>query len=160
MLTFEGTRGSAPPSREYVDALRLRHRPLTPKPFQSLVHGDARKPCRKTGLGSEALQMRKSLDVSFLHGVFGFAVTPQDASRNAVKPPVVTLDDSANRSRVASKRLSHQRLIVQGARNFGLLVHSHRASSLRMGCFSMERVPWIPSFRPSCVKICFSGNCT
>ena len=107
---------------EYFDALRLRHRPPTPKPFQSLVHGDARKPCRETGLGPEALQMRKGLDVGFLHGVFGFAVTSQDAARDAVKPPVVTLDDGANCSRIASERLSHQRLIVQRAGNFELLL--------------------------------------
>ena len=92
---------------------------FAPQPPQSFIHGDAGKPCRKTGIAAKAIQMGKSVDIGFLDDIFGFAVISQDAARDPVKPAIVPLHDGAKRRIVARKRTPHEFGIVGWDRQYG-----------------------------------------
>jgi hypothetical protein len=90
---------------------------FAPQPPQSFIHGDAGKPCRKTGIAAKAIQMGKSADIGFLDGIFGFGVVPQDAAGDPVKPTIVPLHDDTKCSIVTRKRAPYEFGIVGWDRN-------------------------------------------
>jgi hypothetical protein len=60
------------------ESFQVHSRAFTPQTSQSFIHGDAGKPCRKTGIAAKAVQMNKCVDIGFLDDIFVFAVIPQD----------------------------------------------------------------------------------
>lgn len=95
---------------------------FTPQPLQSFIHGDAGKPCRKTGIAAKAAEMGKGFDIRFLDHIFGFAVIPQNAAGDPVQPAIVPLHDGAKRRVVTGERTPNE---------FGIV---GRAGNMRRGC--------------------------
>ena len=81
---------------------------FAPRPPQSFIHGDAGKPRRKSGIAAKAAEMGKGFDIRFLDDIFGFAVIPQDASGDPVKPAIVPLHDSTKRHVVTGECAPHE----------------------------------------------------
>ena len=92
---------------------------FAPQPPQSFIHGDAGKPCRKTGIAAKAIQMGKSADIGFLNDIFGFSVVSQDAAGDPVKPAILPLHDGTKCRIVTRKRAPHEFGIVGWDRNMG-----------------------------------------
>jgi hypothetical protein len=60
--------------------------------------------------------MREGIHIGFLDDIFGFAVVPQDAASDPVKPPIVPLYNNAERRTVTGKRAPHAFGIVRWGR--------------------------------------------
>ena len=87
-------------------------RTLAPQPPQCFVHDDAGKPRGKARIAAISIEMGEGVDIGFLDDIFGFAVIPQDAARNPIKPAIVPLHDGAKRRFVTSERAPHEFSIV------------------------------------------------
>jgi hypothetical protein len=61
--------------------------------------------------------VREGIHVGFLDGIFGFAVVPQDAASDPIKPLIVPLHNNAERPTIAGKRTPHEFGIVRSDRN-------------------------------------------
>jgi hypothetical protein len=99
------------------ESFQVCRRAFTPKPPQSFIHGDAGKPCRKTGIAAKAAETGKGFDIRFLDHIFGFAVIPQDAAGDPVQPAIVPLHDGAKRRIVMGERTPDEFGIVGRAGN-------------------------------------------
>ena len=94
------------------ESFQVHSRTFAPQPPQSFIHGDAGKPCRKRGIAAKAVQMGKGVDIRFLDHIFGFAIIPQDAAGDPVKPAIVPLHDGAKRRVVTGERAPNEFGIV------------------------------------------------
>jgi hypothetical protein len=61
--------------------------------------------------------MLEGIHVGFLDGIFGFAVVPQDAASDPIKPPIVPLHNNAECPTIAGKRALHEFGIVRSDGN-------------------------------------------
>ena len=69
---------------------------LATQPAQSLVHGDARQPCRKTGVAAETVQMGESPHVGLLDDIFGLAFIAEDSASEPIETAIIRLHNGAN----------------------------------------------------------------
>ena len=63
-------------------------------------------------IAAKAAEMRKGVDIRFLDGIFGFAIIPQDAAGDPVKPAIVPLHDSAERGAITGACTPNELSIV------------------------------------------------
>ncbi len=91
-----------------VESFQVHRLTFAPQPPQSFIHGDAGKPCRKSGIAAKAAEMGKGGDIRLLDDIFGFAAIPQDASGDPVKSAVVPLHDGAKRHVVTGECAPHE----------------------------------------------------
>jgi hypothetical protein len=104
------------------ESFQVHSRAFTPQPPQGFIHGDAGKPCRKTGIAAKAAEIGKGFDIRFLDHIFGFGFIPQNAAGDPVQAAIVPLHDDAKRHVVTGERTPNEFDIVG------------RAGNMRRGC--------------------------
>ncbi|MGY4434792.1 hypothetical protein ACVWWO_007269 [Bradyrhizobium sp. F1.13.1] len=81
--------------RRFGHRAQLDMRPGASRPAKRLVDGDARQPCRQTGLAAKTVEMGEGADIGFLNDILGFAVAAQNSARQTIEPAIVGLHDLA-----------------------------------------------------------------
>jgi hypothetical protein len=114
--------------RDFVDRIERDHDGLWSKMADSLVDDDARQPCCKTRVRTEVREVFERAQIGLLHDILGLSIVPDDRTRDAVEPLIVTPNDQAQRGCTPLKREAHEFGIDHsGQRQLGggLLRHVH-----------------------------------
>ncbi len=79
-------------------------RPAAAHAAERLVDDDASEPGAESRLAAESVETAESANIGLLHCIFGFAVVPHDAARDAIEPAVLLLDDLPDRHAILAAR--------------------------------------------------------